>query len=827
LTKLPPEIGRLTGLTALSLDRNRLAELSPEIGQLTALKALFLNSNQLTLLPPEIGQLTELTELSLQSNRITTLPQAIGRLTALSQLSLDNNELRALPFELSRLTGLRELYLHGNPSLGIPDAVLGCTYDEIYGVEGKARKNPARPADILNFYFARLKAAAQGALQRLNEIRVMLVGDGGAGKTSLRRFFKGEEHLAKEPETIGIALDTFPLRCGGETITVRLWDFAGQEITHALHQFFLTEGCVYLVVVEPRGDNEQGDAEKWLQLIERYAKGSPALVVMNKQDTRQPVGYDLDANALRERFPFIRGFAPTSCGASRTGCAELLEQLRAVLASMPETALQVPASWVRVKDACFARRMGRAENQFVSLLEFRDLCAQHGETDVAKQESLARLLHNLGAVLHFVDEPRLRETTVLNPHWVTDGVYRLLRCHDGPGSDGTLTLEHAMAASPGGAERATRYLLGLMERFEMCFTLSGTEDANRPYPIQRWLVPGALAKSQPDAVRAGEWQAPDAVRLRYLYDPLPQGVLPRFIVMTHLLSEGEPRWRFGVVLHDGAARALIRKGQKETVEVTVQGPPADRAKLVKTVRGYLARIHADLPGPKPREHQALAGTEDYREVEQLRELEEENVPIVTKTAAGTNRKVSATEELNRTSAEEPRTGNKRPLRVFFSYCRADKEAHGLFRNNLMALQIDEYITFWDDPQIEPSTEWRPEIDRELEEMDIFIGLMTTAYYTSEFIQRVELKRALERQKGKAKPAEFWLVVVDDRRIEGTKFGGFQVIRPEGNAVINHKHGMKGGFDAVEKEIFPRVKRLWDALPEREEGRRGIGGGNDE
>ena len=41
-----------------------------------------------------------------------------------------------------------------------------------------------------------------------------------------------------------------------------------------------------------------------------------------------------------------------------------------------------------------------------------------------KQESLARILHQLGAVLHFIDDPRLRDTTVLNPHWVTDGAYR-------------------------------------------------------------------------------------------------------------------------------------------------------------------------------------------------------------------------------------------------------------------------------------------------------------------------------------------------------------------------------------------------------------------
>ena len=41
-----------------------------------------------------------------------------------------------------------------------------------------------------------------------------------------------------------------------------------------------------------------------------------------------------------------------------------------------------------------------------------------------------------GAGARFVNEPRLRETSVLDPHWVTDGVYRLLRGKDGPGSDG-------------------------------------------------------------------------------------------------------------------------------------------------------------------------------------------------------------------------------------------------------------------------------------------------------------------------------------------------------------------------------------------------------
>src|SRR3954470_10227999 len=60
LVSLPPEIGRLTALTALLLYDNRLAALPPEIGRLTALTTLYLHNNRLAALPPEIGRLTTL-----------------------------------------------------------------------------------------------------------------------------------------------------------------------------------------------------------------------------------------------------------------------------------------------------------------------------------------------------------------------------------------------------------------------------------------------------------------------------------------------------------------------------------------------------------------------------------------------------------------------------------------------------------------------------------------------------------------------------------------------------------------------------------------------
>jgi hypothetical protein len=189
---------------------------------------------------------------------------------------------------------------------------------------------------------------------------------------------------------------------------------------------------------------------------------------------------------------------------------------------------------------------------------------------------------------------------------------------------------------------------------------------------------------------------------------------------------------------------------------------------------------------------------------------------VVKTPEGLVKK-SATVELNRTSAEPPRTGKKRPLRVFLSYSHDDKRAQGLFRKNLVALESDGYITFWEDPNIKPDMEWRAEIDRELESMDIFVGLLTTNFVASNFIQRVEFKRALERRKEKT--AGMWLVLVDDRRIKGTEYEGIQVLKPGGKAASDHKRGLRGGFDEAEKELHALVLARWAAQPDREEGKR--------
>jgi hypothetical protein len=459
----------------------------------------------------------------------------------------------------------------------------------------------------------------------------------------------------------------------------------------------------------------------------------------------------------------------------------------------------VPETWLNVMRDCDGTESDR---QHMTLDEFRETCQQRGEPEPGKQESLARLLHKLGVVLHFVDEPRLRDTTVLDPHWVTDGVYRLLRFKDSPDSDGVLSLTEALQALPGEDERDARFLLRLMERFEMCFPLEGEANAKQP---TKWLIPGALAEFQPAGV-TDVWQQPGGVRLRYVYDPLPEGVLPRFIVRTHLLSEQHPRWRNGVVLTDGRAKALVRRGaNRNHVEVTAFGPDADRLRLLQIIQGNLERIHADLPDPKPYaelELDALPGV--YRPLADLAAAELGKQQVAVRQGRE-SLLVEPTPQLNRTSEPTARSDERLPLETFLSYSHKDKRAKQIFQDNLTVMQQKKLITTWHDGLIEPGMLWKKEIEENLARMDVFVGLLTTAFLASDFIREVELEVAKERLNNDERNFLFVLILVDDISLDIPGLDAYQILKPGGKAVSKHPN-RKVGFDQAQKELEKLLRK---------------------
>lgn len=408
LNLLPPEVGQLTMLRILNLFNNQLRTLPPEIGQLTALTELILSNNQINSLSPEIRKLTALTTLSLYENRLSTLPPELGQLTRLEQLILSGNCLSDLPKTLAKLDALKELTLHDN-SLGIPSELLGPNWGH-----SNETNPPAHPQVILDFYFSRRDEGEEP----MREVRLLLVGRGRVGKTSLLKSLRGKPPDKYEPETPGITVQPLELNCPQGPAIGHVWDFGGQEFLHGTHQIFLAERCVYLLVLEGRESNWETETDYWLRFIQSFGGDSPVVVVLTKYDAHP---FSVDRFRLQERCPQIAGFIECDAFTGR-GVEDLKELLATTVNGMKDVWLGVPKKWHRVK-----QQLTEMSQNFLDYKEYQSLCQQTGVNDSGKQDSLAQTLHRLGIALNFRDHHRLRETSVLKPQWVTEAIYGLIR----------------------------------------------------------------------------------------------------------------------------------------------------------------------------------------------------------------------------------------------------------------------------------------------------------------------------------------------------------------------------------------------------------------
>ena len=80
------------------------------------------------------------------------------------------------------------------------------------------------------------------------------------------------------------------------------WDFGGQDLYHATHQFFLTERSLYILVWNARYGYEQGKLYYWLDTIQAKAPNSPVLIVATHIDER-PV--DIPFEDIQRRYPQV------------------------------------------------------------------------------------------------------------------------------------------------------------------------------------------------------------------------------------------------------------------------------------------------------------------------------------------------------------------------------------------------------------------------------------------------------------------------------------------------------------------------------------------
>jgi internalin A len=621
IQEIPRSISNLGNLTSLSFGNNKIQRISEGIISLINLKSLVLYGNKITEIPKGIAKLINLEVLVLYSNQIIEIPEEIGYLINLTELYLYDNKIQKTPESLARLANLKKLDLHKNQIVEMPRIIEGLTRLEKLNLQENLLSIPRRILDLQDAQkiFNYLRQLRTG-VHPLHEAKLLLIGQGNVGKTSLILRLLHNRYEPNQPVTHGLKIETWEVQVNSKDVRLNVWDFGGQEIYHATHQFFLTKRSLYLLVCNCRTNEEENRIEYWLKLIESFGGQSPVIIVGNKKD-EHPL--DINRKSLREKFPNIQTIVETSCQ-SNEGIDELRTAILEQVNNLEEVYRLLPISWFEVKE-----QLESMPEDFISYNRYLSICHENKISEEQDQEQLIDLLHSLGLVLNFREHPILQNTNVLKPNWLTEGIYSILSDDiiktKNKGIFTTIDLTRILDSVRYPSNRHN-YLVELMKEFELCFALSDNQN--------KFLIPGLLPKDEPnDTKLEGE-----TLEFQYHYRILPDSIISRFIVLTHDRIYKQIYWRSGVMLtyqenNETYNIACIKADREDKkIFITVNGRQETMRVFMCLIRDIFQKIHKSLPNleitecvpiPNHPEHPPL----DYQELLALKSMGETSVAI--------------------------------------------------------------------------------------------------------------------------------------------------------------------------------------------------------
>ncbi|MEM7534399.1 MAG: COR domain-containing protein [Chloroflexota bacterium] len=577
LNELPDTIGQLSKLQLLDLESNRLRELPDSIGQLASLQELYLRKNQLQELPQAIGQLASLEWLGLGANQLRELPNSIGQLFSLEWLDLESNQISELPTSIGQLPNLENLYLSENQF-----------YPELVAAYDQSQE----------FLFRYLHARATDEIT-LHEAKLIFIGEGEVGKSSLLGALRHEAWIEDRQTTHGIDVKTVELaypdtyHSCGKTLTLRGWDFGGQPIYRPTHQLFFSAPAIYLVVWKPREGPNQSFVQYWIEMIKHRTYNEarpdqrPRIIVVATHGgpkQRQP---HIDEQQLRSEFgDIIVGFHHVD---SKTGegIPELKTMIADVASDIPQVGRMVPASCTRIMDALQERSQS---DPYISYVDYEQLCDEQ-DVDAELATLYAAILNELGYCIHYADDSALRDVVILKADWLTKAISFVLEDAETVRNNGLVTHERLnFLWNDSARPREERYppalhplFLRLMERFDLSYRVQ--LEGQLPTSLIAQLVPNQrpdnFMREWPDdsEMQSGESEGIQVCRIVDSESGIPvsvPGIFYRLIVRFHSFSLGRDdhnlsvHWKYGMVLDDGDNGRIFVEEVRGHIHVTVR-----------------------------------------------------------------------------------------------------------------------------------------------------------------------------------------------------------------------------------------------------------------
>jgi Leucine-rich repeat (LRR) protein len=656
LTAIPASLCQLKNLKSLELSFNRLGWLPEEIGSLSALLDLDLSRNELRYLPIGLCDLKQLKRLNLFSNKFESLPEWLGELAKLEILGTGNNTMSSLPESLRECKNLKWLDMGdsagGSPLRRLPNFIrhlprlqnltaASCDLEELPDWIGEIASlkeldlsgnrirdvpvslvrlkkleridltdNPLVP-ELSAAYkegfnavrtYIRAKTDAQIAL---NEAKLVLIGEGDVGKSSLLGALRDDAWVDGNPTTHGIEIKPVTIVAADRhtEITLNGWDFGGQRVYRPTHQLFFSAPAIYLVVWKPREGPQQGFVKEWISLVKHRAPDAKIIVVATHggPKQRQP---DIDRQEIWDAFgkdlivDFVLVDSKPSKTGKRKGISELKELIAGVAGGLPGMGRQVPKRWEETR-----RVLRKTGDAYLPLAQVLKICADQ-QMDFEEANDFIRISHRLGHIIHYEHDPILQNIVVLKPDWLSTAISFVLDDERTRADHGLISFERLgqLWNDPKRKERYPKELhsvfLGLMERYDLSYRVPDTQKVQTyATSLIAQLVPDVRPPEQefrtswPVDLPISDEQQSQICRIvdaRNGQSAAAEGLFYQLIVRLHKYSLGRINrdaslhWQRGLVLDDEYNGRALLENVGNDVRITVRAAYPERFLSVLT-----------------------------------------------------------------------------------------------------------------------------------------------------------------------------------------------------------------------------------------------------
>ncbi|MDX2250618.1 MAG: COR domain-containing protein [Bacteroidia bacterium] len=525
-------------------------------------------------------------EMSGNEEEIEELVFPSGYFPNLQYCYLQNSKIKNFRLE-GDLSKLEDIYLYKNPIGNIPKEIFD--------------KEKENVAEAVRDYF---RAMFQGEVIN-TEAKIVLIGNGEAGKTTLSHQFRKKEfiHIPPEERTHGILIDPwevkeeqFPkslkdkiakksigmkvLRNGWqklkriENIRLFLWDFGGQEYYHATHRLFLNSNVLYLLVWDEEIEKQDHDKgihpyDYWRKNINHYAPENLTLMVQNKATARAVV----DSSNLMFKVCFRNENDNRSIQQYNLDIESLEEAILEQLVHLPHLAAPFPEVYDHIRNE--VRNLGKdylLYKDYVKFCKEKDNSPDQIMQENSQIDTLTKFLHETGVIICYRYEkncpPTLRNYVFTNPAWVTDTIYKILDKENVLKKEGEFDDKHVEdVVFTLNTSLNPNEWIDLMKRFELIFEI---KKDNQP----RYIAPQYLPMNCKEPEREKSAALLPLVFSLHYPDFMPKSNFLRFISKYGSTSEDYLYWKKGLIFqHKG--QEVFASCDYENRRISIQMPKPD------------------------------------------------------------------------------------------------------------------------------------------------------------------------------------------------------------------------------------------------------------